>query len=88
VLTQVNPAEAVWHLGEASLLESPRHFADVGTQQLPLPPSATRDSRDPGRHWIGPFGELADPRVLAGAGFSRFRRVSKTPFNIVFEARP
>jgi hypothetical protein len=35
MLTQVNPAEAVWHLGEASPLESPRYLADLGAQQLP-----------------------------------------------------
>jgi hypothetical protein len=27
-------------------------------------------------------------RLAAGAGYTRFRRVSETPFNIVDEARP
>jgi hypothetical protein len=26
--------------------------------------------------------------VAAAAGFTRFRRVAETPFNIVYEARP
>jgi hypothetical protein len=27
-------------------------------------------------------------RLAADAGFTRFRRVAETPFNIVYEARP
>jgi hypothetical protein len=26
--------------------------------------------------------------MMEGGGFSRFRRVTETPFNLVFEARP
>jgi hypothetical protein len=26
--------------------------------------------------------------VVAGGGFTRFRRATQTPFNLVFEARP
>jgi ubiquinone/menaquinone biosynthesis C-methylase UbiE len=33
-------------------------------------------------------GEAAVRRVVTDAGFTRFRRVSETPFNIVYEARP
>jgi trans-aconitate methyltransferase len=31
-------------------------------------------------------GSIAD--VVGAAGFTRFRRVAETPFNLVFEARP
>jgi SAM-dependent methyltransferase len=33
-------------------------------------------------------GEARIREIVTGAGFSRFRRVAETPFNIVFEARP
>lgn len=33
-------------------------------------------------------GEAAIRRVVTDAGFTRFRRVSETPFNLVYEARP
>ena len=33
-------------------------------------------------------GEAAIRRVVTDAGFTRFRRVAETPFNIVYEARP
>ncbi|APW38870.1 SAM-dependent methyltransferase [Rhodoferax koreense] len=33
-------------------------------------------------------GEARLRGVVTGAGFSRFRRVAETPFNLVFEARP
>jgi SAM-dependent methyltransferase len=33
-------------------------------------------------------GEAAIRRVVTAAGFTRFRRVAETPFNIVYEARP
>jgi len=33
-------------------------------------------------------GEAAIGRVVTDAGFTRFRRVAETPFNLVFEARP
>ncbi|MFD0473711.1 hypothetical protein ACFQ0B_39725 [Nonomuraea thailandensis] len=33
-------------------------------------------------------GEEPVRRLTAEAGFSRFRRVAETPFNIVYEARP
>ena len=38
----------------------------------------------------GAGGQLgtALARVFAEAGFTRFRRATQTPFNLVFEARP
>ena len=33
-------------------------------------------------------GEAAIRRIVSDAGFTRFRRVSETPFNLVYEARP
>ena len=33
-------------------------------------------------------GEKRIREVVTAAGFSRFRRASETPFNIVYEARP
>jgi SAM-dependent methyltransferase len=33
-------------------------------------------------------GEAAIGRIVTDAGFTRFRRVAETPFNIVYEARP
>jgi hypothetical protein len=33
-------------------------------------------------------GERAIEDVVRQAGFTRFRRASETPFNLVFEARP
>ena len=33
-------------------------------------------------------GEAAIRRVVTDAGFTRFRRATETPFNLVFEARP
>jgi len=33
-------------------------------------------------------GEARIKKVVTGGGFSRFRRVAQTPFNLVFEARP
>jgi hypothetical protein len=33
-------------------------------------------------------GEAAIREVVTTAGFSRFRRVAETPFNLVYEARP
>ena len=33
-------------------------------------------------------GEAAIRKVVAEAGFTRFRRAAETPFNLVFEARP
>jgi hypothetical protein len=32
-------------------------------------------------------GETAIGRVVTDGGFTRFRRASETPFNLVFEAR-
>jgi len=43
----------------------------------------------PGGYALGsqvPQATLAD--IVAGAGFSHFRRVTETPFSRVFEARP
>jgi len=34
------------------------------------------------------FGEKRIREVVNAAGFSRFRRVAETPFNVVYEARP
>ncbi len=43
----------------------------------------------PGGYALGAqAGEAAIGRVVADAGFTRFRRVAETPFNLVFEARP
>ncbi len=43
----------------------------------------------PGGYSLGAqAGEQAIADVLAQAGFTRFRRASETPFNIVYEARP
>ena len=36
----------------------------------------------------GAGGRGADPRCREAGGFTRFRRVAETPFNLVFEARP
>ena len=33
-------------------------------------------------------GEARIADVIKAAGFSRFRRVAETPFNVVYEARP
>jgi hypothetical protein len=33
-------------------------------------------------------GEARIGDVVAGGGFTRFRRAAETPFNLVFEARP
>ncbi len=33
-------------------------------------------------------GEPPIRRIVTDAGFTRFRRVAETPFNIVYEARP
>ena len=33
-------------------------------------------------------GEAAIRQVVTDAGFTRFRRVAETPFNLVYEARP
>jgi hypothetical protein len=33
-------------------------------------------------------GEKAIGQVVTDAGFTRFRRVAETPFNLVYEARP
>ncbi|PRY19796.1 ubiquinone/menaquinone biosynthesis C-methylase UbiE [Pseudosporangium ferrugineum] len=43
----------------------------------------------PGGYALGAqAGEAAIRRVATDAGFTRFRRVAETPFNLVFEARP
>jgi ubiquinone/menaquinone biosynthesis C-methylase UbiE len=43
----------------------------------------------PGGYALGAqAGESAVRRVVTDAGFTRFRRVAETPFNLVFEARP
>ncbi|HRD61748.1 class I SAM-dependent methyltransferase [uncultured Nocardioides sp.] len=42
-----------------------------------------------GGHSLGAqAGEAAIGKVVAEAGFTRFRRAAETPFNLVFEARP
>jgi hypothetical protein len=33
-------------------------------------------------------GEKQMQKVVTSAGFSRFRRATQTPFNLVYEARP
>jgi hypothetical protein len=45
-------------------------------------------SQDVGLALGAQAGETRIRDVVTSAGFSRFRRVSETPFNIVFEARP
>ncbi|HMI25396.1 MAG TPA: methyltransferase domain-containing protein [Streptosporangiaceae bacterium] len=45
-------------------------------------------SQDVGLALGAQAGEARIRDVVTSAGFSRFRRVSETPFNIVFEARP
>ena len=45
-------------------------------------------SQDVGLALGAQAGEARIRNVVTSAGFSRFRRVSETPFNIVFEARP
>jgi SAM-dependent methyltransferase len=43
----------------------------------------------PGGYSLGAqAGERAIRELVTGAGFTRFRRASETPFNIVYEARP
>ncbi len=43
----------------------------------------------PGGYALGAqAGEAAIRQVVTDAGFTRFRRVAETPFNLVFEARP
>ena len=43
----------------------------------------------PGGYALGAqAGEAAIRRVASDAGFTRFRRVAETPFNLVYEARP
>ena len=45
-------------------------------------------SQDVGLALGAQAGEARIRDVVTSAGFSRFRRVSETPFNIVFDARP
>jgi hypothetical protein len=43
----------------------------------------------PGGYALGAqAGEAAIRRIATDAGFTRFRRATETPFNIVYEARP
>ena len=45
-------------------------------------------SQDVGLALGAQAGEARIRDVVEAAGFSRFRRVAETPFNLVFEARP
>jgi len=45
-------------------------------------------SQDGGYALGAQAGEAPMRQVAGDAGFSRFRRVAETPFNIVYEARP
>lgn len=45
-------------------------------------------SQDGGYALGAQAGEAAIRRVVTDAGFTRFRRVAETPFNLVYEARP
>jgi hypothetical protein len=36
----------------------------------------------------GQAGEAAIHQLMVDAGFTRFRRATQTPFNLVFEVRP
>ncbi len=42
----------------------------------------------PGAFQLAQSGEKRIREVVSTAGFSRFRRATETPFNIVYEARP
>jgi hypothetical protein len=43
----------------------------------------------PGGYALGAqAGEAAIRRIVTDAGFTRFRRASETPFNLVYEVRP
>jgi hypothetical protein len=41
-----------------------------------------------GGYAIGAQGEAAIPQIATEAGFTRFRRVAESPFNLVFEIKP
>ncbi|MBV9207173.1 MAG: hypothetical protein JO037_17640, partial [Actinobacteria bacterium] len=45
-------------------------------------------SQEPGLALGAQAGEARIREVVTSGGFSRFRRVAQTPFNIVYEARP
>jgi SAM-dependent methyltransferase len=45
-------------------------------------------SQDVGLALGAQAGEARIREIVSGAGFTRFRRVAETPFNIVYEARP
>jgi hypothetical protein len=45
-------------------------------------------SQDGGYSLGAQAGEEPIRRLATDAGFTRFRRVAETPFNIVYEARP
>ena len=45
-------------------------------------------SQDVGLALGAQAGEARIRDVVTGAGLNRFRRVSQTPFNLVYEARP
>ena len=45
-------------------------------------------SQDVGLALGAQAGEARIGDVIGAAGFTRFRRVAETPFNLVFEARP
>ena len=45
-------------------------------------------SQDVGLALGAQAGESRIRDVVTGAGLNRFRRVSQTPFNLVYEARP
>src|SRR4029450_7222795 len=45
-------------------------------------------SEEPGAALGAQAGEQRLRQVVTEAGFSRFRRVAQTPFNLIYEARP
>jgi hypothetical protein len=45
-------------------------------------------SQDVGLALGAQAGEARMREIFTGAGYSRFRRATETPFNLIFEARP
>jgi hypothetical protein len=47
-----------------------------------------RAIQDGGYSFGAQAGEKPTRRLAVGAGYTRFRRVAETPFNIIYELRP
>ena len=56
----------------------------------PSPPAVRAERAGPGAGVVlgNQAGEARTRQIVTEAGFTRFRRVAQTPFNLVFEARP